>query len=451
MSRPLELRIFTGVHAGARERLAAGECVLGSDGDCDFVITDAGIAPRHARLSAADGTWQLQWLTEPDDAPRVSLVPGSAVQMGPVIFALDEASAPWPAAEQIALLQRAQPMAAVAAVVADPPDPQPAAAGEQAAMATVAALGPTTQPRRTAAWWIAGFAAVLSAAALVAWPMTRMAHPPDAPSARSPVAPPQQRDAIDKVLASLSLTQRASVAPVGAGWEVRAAYLTEEETEGLAMALSRLNPRPGLKVTSEHELRQQVGETLARVAPGAPDTVRAQYLGDAKFRLEGRVAAPKERDLLLEALKAAFPQVRAWEVQLLVPEEVAVRLVEQLRADGYDDVAGRWDNGIFVIRAGLTPQQVPRWERALVAALARHTVPMRAEMTLHDARNPVLPAQARLPFQVRSVVGGETPYVVLADGGKLLVDGQRDGWKLAAIEAERVVFENGTKRAVIPR
>jgi type III secretion protein D len=45
--------IFTGVHAGAEIRLAAGEYVLGSAEDCDVVLTDSSLAPRHLALTVA--------------------------------------------------------------------------------------------------------------------------------------------------------------------------------------------------------------------------------------------------------------------------------------------------------------------------------------------------------------------------------------------------------------
>jgi type III secretion protein D len=45
--------IFTGVHAGAEIRLVPGEYVLGSAEDCDVVLTDSSLAPRHLTLTVA--------------------------------------------------------------------------------------------------------------------------------------------------------------------------------------------------------------------------------------------------------------------------------------------------------------------------------------------------------------------------------------------------------------
>jgi type III secretion protein D len=45
--------IFTGVHAGAEIRLTPGEYVLGSAEDCDIVLTDSSLAPRHLALTVS--------------------------------------------------------------------------------------------------------------------------------------------------------------------------------------------------------------------------------------------------------------------------------------------------------------------------------------------------------------------------------------------------------------
>ncbi|MDR3073989.1 MAG: FHA domain-containing protein, partial [Deltaproteobacteria bacterium] len=44
------LTILTGVHAGAEIRLPPGEYALGRAEDCDLILTDSSIAPRHCAL-----------------------------------------------------------------------------------------------------------------------------------------------------------------------------------------------------------------------------------------------------------------------------------------------------------------------------------------------------------------------------------------------------------------
>jgi type III secretion protein D len=65
MAEEILLGIFTGNHAGAELRLTPGEYIIGSAQDCDVVLTDSSLEPRHcalllmetgeARLSPLDG------------------------------------------------------------------------------------------------------------------------------------------------------------------------------------------------------------------------------------------------------------------------------------------------------------------------------------------------------------------------------------------------------------
>ncbi len=112
-------------------------------------------------------------------------------------------------------------------------------------------------------------------------------------------------------------------------------------------------------------------------------------------------------------------------------------------------MTGRWQDGKLYIDAKVLRQQVPQWERALMQAVARYPVPISATLAPQSQAQDL--AMARLPFQLRSVMGGDLPYVVLADGGKLIEGGSRQGWRLVSVDGEQVVFENGTRRAVVPR
>jgi type III secretion protein D len=60
----VELRILSGPHLGAAALLGLGRHVFGSDDSCDFVLTDATVAPRHLALTVSGG----------DDDDRISVV-----------------------------------------------------------------------------------------------------------------------------------------------------------------------------------------------------------------------------------------------------------------------------------------------------------------------------------------------------------------------------------------
>ena len=55
-----------------------------------------------------------------------------------------------------------------------------------------------------------------------------------------------------------------------------------------------------------------------------------------------------------------------------------------------------------------------------------------------------------VPFAIRSVIGGPQPFIVLADGSKVLVGGMHKKYKLIAVEDKRLIFD-GPRRPIVKR
>lgn len=454
----LQLRVLSGVHAGARAPLQGDGYLLGAQADCDFVLDDAGVQPHHARLLRCEAGWQLDWLAQEGEEPVLApmrLECGKAVPLGPVVVAVDEPDAPWPTLEQLVLVPHAPAL--------EPGLP------ELAQGTVVPAARWRVALRRLASRRLAVGVAVASlglsaAAALVAWPLGFGRQAPDRtegaaaaqrPATPAPVAPdPAQRQAIEATLASRGLAGRARIEPAGAVWLVRAPVMSDQDGEALMAALSKLQPKPRLRLPADHELREEVAEALPRLAGPHSGSVRLHAMGAGRFRLEGRIADTRERDQLLRTLAQAFPQV-TWDNAVLSAEDTAAALLEELRSRGWQ-AAGEWKDGALDLQVTLHQRDVPQWEQVLVSLSATHAVPFRAALVFaQPAAAPAAPlpprTDGRLPFQVRGVVGGDMPYVLLSDGDKLSQGGVWRGWRLAAISAGQVVFENGTQRAVLTR
>lgn len=76
------LRIVSGLHIGATRPLSAQETVLiGSSGDCDIVLSDPGVAPRHAFLTRMGGTVSLRALDAPLLIEGQTLHPGDPAEL----------------------------------------------------------------------------------------------------------------------------------------------------------------------------------------------------------------------------------------------------------------------------------------------------------------------------------------------------------------------------------
>lgn len=480
----LELRIHSGLHAGAHAPLPAQDsCTVGADPACDFVLADSGIGSAQLRLVRdGGGAWLQQTAGEPGPQP---VAPGRLLPLGPVLVSLAEPDSPWPDAQAVA-----------AAATQPAPSPAPAPQDEAGAIAataaqqdgTAAAPAPPEPPappdaahalpasaRRLPMAARLALALVLCLAVLLGaalWWLSTLKNGTIAPvAATAPLDAGAQRAAIAKVLRDLHLEDRATLSPSPTGgWIVQAMALEDETLEALALALSRLDPKPGLHATTGEDLRSLVQQALLRLAEaGASDPAAAGAaagdpaagapaapgltvtpLGGGRVRLDGEMADGAARSELLRQLRATLPEWLALDSTITIPEERALRLLADLQAQHLGTIEGRWSAGQarLEIVARLEPGSVARWEQALVQTSRRYP-----NIAL-NARLEPLPARPapRLPFRVLTIVNGATDYVVLDDGSKLLLHGRRGGWQLVAVDAGAAVFENGRSlRVNVPR
>ena len=468
----LELRVLTGTHAGARVLLPDTPQQLGSDPSCDLVLSDEGLLARHAAIEAQeDGTVVLRWLSDP---PReLVLSPGEAVDLGPVRIAIEEADSPW---REDVPLREPDAMAEIGDLApgAGDTDPERAArrnARKAANPAAGAAAG--TGVGGSASWladqltragpalvWVlaalgglgllatllinAGGLATTGASPSITSGITPGTTPTD-PSASAGAAPGRPTSPTAEAMAQasaviepLGLGKRVRIEPDRlAGLRVRAAFLDEGQVQSLREALARLPTPPRLQVMNAGQIQSQLDEALITQDTGTATQLEAVPTGEGRYRIQGRVASPGQREALMALLARAAPLAQGLESALRTGEDEAQALLQAMKELGLAEVDGEWTGTRLEARVRIQQAALPRWERALAGLATQHPVPFRVSIT-----RLIAPTVTALPFALRSVVGGTMPFVTLGDGRRLTVDGQVDGWRLLAIRPEAVVFEN---------
>ena len=263
-------------------------------------------------------------------------------------------------------------------------------------------------------------------------------------------APPgtaADRAAITAVVTALNLQSRVRIDTAEnnpLGLLVRAGPLSDEETEALAAALSRLSPRPGLRVVSEFALREAVQEALARQAAAKSAALTLQQLAVGRFRIQGRLAENSDRDAVMAALQTEFADMAVFESGLQTSPDIAAAMVEALQKEGIATVKGEWINGKLQLQAQMPKASLPLWEASLLRIADRYRLPFNATLGWMTASASTLDTRvnAGLPFVLQSIVGGFMPYVSISNGNKILLGGSYLGWTLLDISAQRVLFEN---------
>lgn len=431
-----ELRILDGIHAGATAPMAE-RLLLGAAADCDIVLVDAGITGRHAEL-AWDAVRQLWTLRPLDGSSETAHPEGAVVALGPVRITVAAANSAW----------RNAGSADAAPPSTEPATPQSAAS----ATALPAALAPTSASRkaRRRIWLL--LALILVPGAF--WvgqrqPAAPVEPAPAAPTARQPDAQ-AARAAVAAALLATGLNDKLRIDALPDGRPRVVGVLPDDTAvETLAGALLALSPRPAMTVYSESTLRQLLSETRSTLPPG----VQLEWAGSERLTLVGAVRTDEERRGLAAAVRGSIPKWFVVEDRLLLPPALAERFLSEARAAGFR-VDGRFSEDRLELNGRITATDMPRWDQFLVEFNRRSGGVLRLTARIDDgpplsAAAPEAPSNP--PFVIQTIVGGAAPFIMLADGTRLLPGGSRAGWELESVGERQLVFAVGQRRVTVNR
>ncbi len=432
-----ELRVLSGIHQHAHAPIADG-ALIGADPECDIVLADAGIASHMARVRINATTWMLAPVApDGDGGPAAERRFGEPGLLGPVWLALDAPEAPW-----------------IDAPVAEPranPDTPPAQAEPDSIVAPAADSPPPSAPapaRRTreALYVYGGMVSMLmlslAGLSFLLPPQQQRLAQADAQQLAIDASLPE----IMRVLERLGLSQRLNVTRrpdrsiVVTGWLRDAA-----EQDALAAALSKIWPMPALRVTNEADMQA----TAEQVLKAYPLRYQTRYEGDGRVAVRGVAPDAQQRARVGDALRGALPGLRFDLTEVELADETAARLASAAADAGLPSLDMAW-NGV---RLEVSPPDDAGQTKKLAAVIDAFNA-ARFQIAFLQAR-PERPAPKRaivtsVPFQIRSVMGGAQPFIVLGDGSKLTPGGIYQQYKLVSIENGTVTFD-GPAYAVISR
>ena len=449
----LELRVHTGIHAGARLRLTGSRYVFGSDNDCDVIFCDPGVGSRHAEISRIGKKWLLSPVIQENIAASQSqeIVPGTGVAIGPVIIEFADENSPWMA-----------PLAVTVSVGVDKQE-HPGISAQRASVSnalfqTSGEANDTPPPPRN---FIAAakrallegdrrsYMIIFKIAALptlffmlLSFYFLQQSHQTGAPEmVRSTQVLSMEK--VSDEISKLNLSYRVQINHhPDQRLSVLASLLGDEELQKLSTTLSQFTPRPELVVLSEEDLIEEIQNILAsHLTP-----LSADYLGLGRFRLNGIVHGGSEVAELMQRIAALLPMISVDEGGLMTKDALLAKVRAKMMEVGADEISGGWDGQTLILHA-----KVPRWHlRKWEASLANIFSPIAKLLQFKIHVEPIASAESELPFTIRGIVDGEAPCVVLSDRSKLFVGGTRQGWRLDAIDRAHIAF-GGHKRVVIER
>lgn len=454
-----EFRVLSGVHADARCAIA-DEASVGSDAAGDIVLSDAGV-PRIAQLRVAGETWSLaanDAANDADAAPDLSL--GQPVKLGEIWVTVSRPEDPWPLVPA-ANVERAAPVltASEKATAKEPPAAGDSLAGQPVSPAILAATGTaagagtgakpgTPPPRKRRGRFVVPLALALMVLAIAIALLVAML-PGRAPVVAATVDPraaalEQSVATIEQALDKLAMRPALQVTR-GAGGEVIVSGWVRDraEQDRVAGALARIWPMPAMRVNNREEVADSAQALLRPysykyVAAAGPD---------GSLAIRGIASDAAQRQRALTMLRSQLPGITVDGQHIVLAQQVSDELYAMLETAGLAQVRLMWQTDrLEASTEGLTPLQqarmremIERFNPRFLNIVALPPAPPEAVAVAKAAA--AAPVATTVPFRIQSVVGGPQPFLVLGDGSKLVPGGTYKRYRLASIDASRIVFD----------
>lgn len=495
MSPSMELRVLSGRHSGARAMVRGGERI-GVGDDCDLVLSDfqfgedvvAWLQLRAGRWSLTSEQPQATDSEDALDAPTGGNPLGGIAVLGDVALTVCAPELPWqrlPAQGPTASAQSLQlAESGDASTPTDTPrevrkqvtaqakpvakTPATAATAAQTETKTKTKTEPTRWGARIKPVWIIAIALLLLLIGVL-WSVLMKAQ-----SSSTDVLTEQAQHAPDRAkqqqlvrdaqlaIAAVDPALRLQVDELPAGGIAVSGWVANvTQLDRLAEQLSTLRPLPKLSLRAASEATDDLRDAASTAGIIKPSF---ELLGSGRIKIKGLVLDAAAHDKAMQTLRASLPKNLEMDDGLRVAALQGPALQEWLRASGFPNAKTQWNasTGRMQITLPLEVQERPRFENLL----AKTDVPLvDIPFTLNVldvvpseskvARSAPAPAlthvsAAPLPFRIRSVVGGVTPYAILDDGSKLQPGGKRGAWTLDSVDGDRITF-SGPKTLVLAR
>jgi type III secretion protein D len=469
MSARHEFRVLSGVHADARCEISA-DLSVGSDAAGDIVLSDAGV-PRSVLLRVAGEKWSLaaDAANDADAAPDLAL--SQPVQLGEIWVTVSHPEDPWPLVPATAAAPKAA--AAVAAAVSDKDaKPEPAAAtpapapttpaaslaGKPVDPAVLAATG-TAAPQKKRGRFIVPLALALMVLAIVIALLFALlpGTPPVVVATVDPRAAALDKSvaAIEQALDKLGMRPALQVSRGEGGVVVVSGWVRDRaEQDRVAGALSQVWPMPAMRVNN----RAEVADSAQALLRPYSYKYAASMDAEGNLAVRGVASDAAQRQRAINMLSSQLPGIKVDGMRIVLAQQVSDELYAMLENAGLTQVKLMWQTDrLEASTAGLTPAQqarlremIDRFNPRFMNIVALPTVTPEEVAVAKAAAVAPPPVASTVPFRIQSVIGGPQPFLVLGDGTKLVPGGTYRRYRLASIEAGRIVFDQ-PHATVVPR
>lgn len=456
MKNQFEIKVLSGVQAGAKAVLHASRVVIGSADDCDIVLAADDVLAHHAAISLTDSGAMITGLEGEvfrADGTLVSgeepLAPHEPIGLGGMVLAIGAAGTPWPRIDLSTFGRR--PAAAEGPTNAT------------AANATTANDGPMDRPLSTAGERIpmagrekGGGIIRLATGGRVGDGLGRTTLYPlivllavgigfigftwfgEQSPAEAAAGTPNEAARVADALRKAGLDGTVEIRPLRDGAVLLNGYveLSSQKrtlTEGITV--------PGVEIFSriwaQEELLKAAQQRLSELAPG----LTATPVAPGVIAVGGYLATPERRGRIVSTIREDVPGLREVIDRIVTVNDAARTIKSAVATSSLNGkVKVEVADGTIVARGSVNNEDMGAWNDVVASVLRDNgpTIPIHAEF---------VPDLSELPFAIRGIVSGPIRYVVTDNGRRVAEGGQLGGgFSVASVgDGEVTIVGQGQK------
>jgi type III secretion protein D len=445
------LRILSGPHLGAEMSLRPGRYAIGTDENCDIVLSDRRLAPRHASLILGEVV-----SIEPDEGAvtvggtriegRVVVADFTPILLGTTTVALGPADADWPEIEPAKPAPEAAPggdqaETAPAGAAALPVE----AAAREPAPAAPASAAPPDRRRLRRRLRRAGLAMAVLALLVAAGLGLRSVDPGRDQAPPAPSAPASLKQ-VQKIVAELDFGSALQVSEVsgssGKHVTVQGYLDTEEQRRELLAALQPLQGSLDVRVWSTALMDQSVRQVLA----GMRLQLDVSETKEGKVVLAGVLPPSVSEDQLRDALQRDVPGITSLDLKVVSLSAATNWLRDQIAGIGAPErTLSITPNGhTFVVDGQLDSSLEGKWRDVVKGFGERYgsQIALRDDVTF-GSDSPTF------DFNIRAINLGPPAYITVDDAKYLVGSRLENGMILEEIMANGMVLRDGETRHLV--
>lgn len=239
----------------------------------------------------------------------------------------------------------------------------------------------------------------------------------------------------ENLLTQVYVTQAADSQLIVNGWVENV-----DQYNSLAKALSRISPLPKLAIS--------INETILNKAKEIVKTfnqyISITYYKNGKLDLKGAIANKEMKQNLLLSLNNNLPGLVIFSNQLLLFDEVAAYLEASIKNAHIGQASVKWDQNKLIVKFNKI-NDVAKFDNLI--NVFKETYGSSLPILGQTANGVLLIDQnsTKPPFVIRSVVSGELPYIIADSGEKILIGGNYHGFVLSKISDNEIILDGPNK------